>query len=181
MSRAFVDDDAADSRGDEAPEIKIPIPPGSRNYVTPEGAAALANELRSLELEEWPRLQAELDRAVAGGTDADALSALRKKKARLERRIEYLSRMAAMTDVVEAPPGGYDRVRFGARVLVREGAGPARQYRIVGVDEADPERGLLGWTSPVARALMGKALGDLARAMLPDREIVLELVDLIND
>lgn len=181
MSRAFVSDDTSDSRADEAPEIKIPIPPGSRNYVTPEGGIALANELRSLELQERPRVQAELDRAAASGAEEDVLSSLRKTKAKLERRIEYLSRMAAMTDVVPEPAGGYDTVRFGARVRVLEASDQVREYRIVGVDEADPERGLIGWTSPIARALMGKAPKDLAKARLPDREIVLEIVSLVQE
>ncbi len=178
MSRAFVDDDAADSTGDEAPELKIPIPPGSRNYLTPEGARRLADELRGLELSERPGLSAEMEKAVKSGADADALSRLRRALARADRRIEYLSRMASMAETVEAPEGGYDRVRFGASVLVREGPGDPVRYRIVGVDEADPERGLIGWTSPIARALMGKRPGDLVRAALPEQETVLEIVSI---
>ena len=200
MSRAFVDDDAADSTGDEAPELKIPIPPGSRNYLTPEGARRLADELRGLELSERPGLSAEMEKAVKSGADADARLAvadskklhnagehllhsvdaprLRRALARTDRRIEYLSRMASMAETVEAPEGGYDRVRFGASVLVREGPGDPVRYRIVGVDEADPERGLIGWTSPIARALMGKRPGDLVRAALPEQETVLEIVSI---
>lgn len=176
MSRAFVDDDAADSSLDEAPEIKIPIPVGSRNYLTPEGAARLADELRSLELSERPRIASELERASKAQADADALSALRASLAKVDRRIEYLARMAALAETVEAPQGKRDRVTFGALVTLREGPGGPKSYRIVGVDEADPAAGRIAWTSPIAKALIGKRAGDLARATLPEREIVIEVL-----
>lgn len=184
MSRAFVGDDQYDAADDEAPEIKVPIPPGSRNYLTPEGAAALADELRSLETEERPRLAAEIDRLGKDGGHAapEALSGARRSLGRVDRRIEYLSRMASMAETVEPPAAGYDRVRFGATVTVRDGGGGAEgeesTFRIVGVDEADPERGLLGWTSPIARALISKRPGDEAVAALPEGERRLVVVRL---
>ena len=70
MSRAFVGDDQYDSADDEAPEIKVPIPVGSRNYLTPDGAARLADELRELETGERPRLAAEIDRLGKDGHGA---------------------------------------------------------------------------------------------------------------
>jgi transcription elongation factor GreB len=172
MSRAFVGDDQYDSTDDEAPEIKVPIPPGSRNYLTPEGAAALADELRELETRERPRLAAEIERLGAhGGNHApDALSNGRRALGRVDRRIEYLSRMASIAETVDPPGNGYDRVRFGATVTVADHDGSRRVYRIVGVDEADPERGLIGWNSPIARALMGKKPGEQALAILPEGE-----------
>jgi len=182
MSRAFVGDDQYDAADDEAPEIKVPIPPGSRNYLTPEGAAALADELRSLETEERPRLAAEIDRLGKDGAQAapEALSGARRAMGRVDRRIEYLSRMASMAETVEPPAAGYDRVRFGATVTVRDGGaeGEESTFRIVGVDEADPERGLLGWTSPIARALISKRPGDEAVAALPEGERRLVVVRL---
>ena len=176
MSRAFVDDDAADSSADEAPEIKIPIPPGSRNYLTPEGAASLAEELGRLETEERPRLISDIDRSGKNGVDPDTLSSLRRSLARVDRRMEYLSRMAALADTIYPPAAGYERVSFGARIIVMDPSGLKRKYRIVGVDEADPERGLLGWTSPVAKALMGRKTGDRTVVILPTDTLELEIV-----
>ncbi len=60
MSRAFVDEASADSRDEDAPEFKIPLPPGARNYVTPEGAERLYSELKTLEATERPDLAAEI-------------------------------------------------------------------------------------------------------------------------
>lgn len=176
MSRAFVSDGAPDARDDEAPELKIPIPPGSRNYLTPEGAAALAEELSALETELGPSLGADIEKASKAGADEDTLSSLRRTLARANRRIEYLSRMAALAETIEAPANGYERVSFGASVRVRDEAGEERSYRIVGVDEADPERGLIGWNSPIARALIGKRAGERATAKLPERELTLTII-----
>jgi len=176
MSRAFVNDDAADPAADEAPEIKIPIPAGSRNYLTPEGAAQLADELARLETAERPRIAAEIERMGKGDTDQDALSTLRRNLARVDRRVEYLSRMASLADTIEPPAAGYTRVSFGARVVVAEASGDERIYRIVGVDEADPDKGLIGWISPVAKALMGKNPGDVTVVRLPAGSIELRIV-----
>lgn len=172
MSRAFVGDDQYDAADDEAPEIKIPIPPGSRNYVTPEGASRLAAELEELETAERPRLASELDRLGKDGMHAapEALSTVRRSLGRINRRIEYLSRMASLAETVEAPPAGYDRVKFGATVTVSDESGSVSTWRIVGIDEADPPHGLIGWTSPIARALIGRKPGETAVARLPEGE-----------
>ena len=179
MSRAFVNDDAPDASQDEAPQLRIPIPPGSRNYVTPEGAAALVDELTRLETEELPRIKAEIDRAGREGTaPVDELSTLRAAMARTGRRVEYLSQMAVLAETIQPPENGYQKVSFGATVLVRAQDGSMRSYRIVGVDEADPEAGLIGWSSPIARALMGHKPGDKVIAKLPESQLGLEIVGL---
>lgn len=170
MSRAFVDESSADSRDEDAPEFKIPLPPGARNYVTPEGAERLSSELKALESGERPDLAAEILRLSRDPTNSDALATARRRLARLDRRIEYLARMAGLAEVVSRPASGYDRVRFGARVTVRDRDGNTSAFRIVGVDESDPEAGLVGWTAPLARALMGKAPGQTAVVALPGGE-----------
>jgi len=181
MSRAFVNEDASSANEAEAPELKIPVPPGSRNYLTPEGADALSRELHELTGTERPAAQSALAAATAAGStpDPDELAALRSRLGAADRRIAYLDAMAALAEVIGPPPEGEDRVKFGAWVRVREPGqagrwepGQARpdverEYRIVGIDEADPDRGRIGWPSPVARALMGKRAGDRAQVKLP--------------
>jgi transcription elongation factor GreB len=179
MSRAFVDEASADSRDEDAPEYKIPLPPGARNYVTAEGAERLYSELRALEFGERPELAGEILRLSRDPTNADALATARRRLARLDRRIEYLARMAGLAEVVNRPASGYDRVRFGARVTIRDGDGAVSAFRIVGVDESDPEAGLVGWTAPLARALMGKAPGESAVVLLPggDKTVTVAAVE----
>ena len=173
MSRAFVDEDASAANESEAPEIKLPIPPGSRNYLTSEGADALSRELHRLSGEERPRIVAEIgSRALSGdGTDQDEGGRLRRRLGELDRRIAYLYAMSSLAERVEPPPPeGRDRVKFGAWVRVRNEAGIEAEYRIVGIDEADPSRGWIGWASPVARSLMGRKIGEEARVKLPAGE-----------
>ncbi len=156
MSRAFVDESASESRENDAPELKIPLPPGAKNYVTPEGAA---------------RLRAELDELLA-------LAAPRLRE--VDRRIEYLSRMRAIMEVVSPDSRKPDRVVFGTTVTVREASGTGRTYRIVGVDESDPARGWVSWISPLARALVGKKQGEQARVKLPAGEELVTVVTILG-
>ena len=167
MSRAFVDEDAQQSEESGDAPLKVPVPGGSRNYLTPEGAEALSREIVGLKEEALPRAQADLAALMAAGAASDAADAARRKVSRLERRVAYLSEMASLAEVVPPPATGTDRVMFGALVEVREEDGSAREYRIVGIDEARPEDGRVPWTSPVARALMGKRAGDQATVKLP--------------
>ncbi|GAB1458176.1 MAG: GreA/GreB family elongation factor [Spirochaetia bacterium] len=178
MSRAFIGDDQYDAADDESPEIKIPIPAGSRNYVTPEGAALLAEELGRLETETRSSLTIEIERLVKGGQEAtELLSNTRRALGRVNRRIEYLSVMASLATTVETPAQGYDTVRFGATVTIMEGSTQST-YRIVGIDEADSQQGRIGWTSPIARALIGKRPGDNAVATLPEGERHITIVSI---
>jgi transcription elongation factor GreB len=176
MSRAFVNEDSPDANLDDAPEIKIPIPAGSRNYLTPEGAAALVAELTDLETQTRPGLMAELERWSKSGGDAERLSVVRHELAKANRRLQYLGRMSALAEMVEAPANGYPRVGFGAAVLVRGEDGAERRYRIVGVDEADPARGWISWLSPIAKALRGKRPGETVTVRLPESSLNLTLV-----
>ena len=157
MSRAFVDESASESSEENAPELKIPLPPGAKNYMTPEGARKLRVERDALLATAQPRLR------------------------ETERRIQYLSRMAAIMEVVEPGSATPDRVTFGVWVSVTDGGGEESSYRIVGVDESVPEKGLVSWISPIARALTGKRKGDTVRVQLPAGEKVLTVRSIRRD
>jgi transcription elongation factor GreB len=140
--------------------------------MTPEGAALLAAELRKLDEVERPRAAA----ALAAAETADEAPAIRHL-AEIERRISYLSRMQAVLEVI-ALPATTERVVFGLVARVREEDGLESEYRIVGVDESDPERGLVSWASPIAKALVGHRVGDRTLCRLPKGEkafLILEI------
>lgn len=173
MSRAFVNESDAQFEGQDVPAIKIPLPPGARNYMTPQGAERLRSELQQLSQAERPRLSAELARSVSGAEQADreALSRLRLRLREVERRIEYLGAMLSRLEVVDPRDQDPQRVAFGATVSVREeGAAeaPPESYRIVGVDESDPAQGRVSWISPLARALTSARVGEVVTLELPD-------------
>jgi transcription elongation factor GreB len=190
VSRAFVSENDSQFEEEEVPALKIPLPPGARNYMTRAGAESLRAELEELVQNERPKLSARVSRGVSasGGAepDRDTISRLRRRLREVERRIEYLTAMSARLEVVD--PAGQDphRVAFGATVTVREAdrgrpAGveaetPVETYRIVGVDESDPADGAISWISPLARALITARLGETVTLALPEGERRLEVV-----
>ena len=136
---------------------RAPLPEGSPNYVTPRGLRALQAERARLE-------QARV-------TDPGARAALAQRLAELDARLGS----AELVDHRSHPP---DDVRFGAAVRVRHESGKEAEYRIVGVDEADAAQGRLAFTSPLARALLGKRVGDVLEVRTPRLSEELELLAL---
>jgi len=170
MSRAFVDESDSQYQDEEVPEIKIPLPPGAANYMTPAGAQALRAELDALRGRERPQAAGAVTRLAASGaaTDRDELAVQRRRLREIDRRVEYLSRMLARLEVVDPAAQKGERVLFGARVTVQREDGSRQVYRIVGVEEADPARGELSWIAPLARALLGRSPGESAMVKLPE-------------
>ena len=162
MSKAFTKDEGEGSH--EAPALPLgpPLPAGARNYVTPAGAAALRARLGEAQL--------ALDQARAAGDASRAQLA--------QQRLEFFAaRMEAMEEVAPAAaPNPDGPVRFGARVLTRDADGQERRIQIVGVDEADPAHGLVSWTAPLARALIGHLTGDEVQVQTPQGGVTLEIL-----
>ena len=77
----------------------------------------------------------------------------------------------ALTVVTEYPPEGTEKIFFGAFVELEDDDGKLTRYRIVGADESDAERGYISIESPVARALLGKRLGDEVTVQRPKGEV----------
>jgi transcription elongation factor GreB len=179
MSKAFVKDD--DSWQD--PEIEIDpradIPVGSRNYMTARGVCKLRDELNDLVRHSRPQLLTVINRLTregSGRTDATYRDT-RKSLQRLENRITFLTGRLAITEEIDPLDQGGDKVRFGATVSVQPAEGPEKIYRIVGIDEADIERGHISWTSPLARALLDGRSGDVVKVRTPAGEQELEIVE----
>ena len=160
MSKAFTDEEAEEPGPMVRP--RAPLPPGVPNYVTARGFASLQRELAELGGE-----RADAERIANERERGRALGALARRRAELEERI-------ATAELV-APPSEREVVRFGATVRVAAADGE-RAYRIVGVDEADAASGALGFTAPLARALIGKRAGDVVRLKAPRGEEELELI-----
>jgi transcription elongation factor GreB len=134
-----------------------------KNYMTPAGAVRLREEIERLSQVDRP--------AVAATSDPHALQEIDRRLAFLGRRLDALE----VIDPVSQPP---DRVLFGATVIVRGEDGGERRYRLVGIDEADPPRGVLSWRSPLATALLGAHVGDIVTVRSPRGDEDLEVVAL---
>lgn len=137
-----------------------PPSPRSSPYITPRGYAALEREVASL----WER-RAETTAAITaaaaeGDRSENAEYIYRKKELReLDRRIRYLQKRMPDLTVVRAV-GNRDQVFFGACVTLECEDGERVRYHIVGADELDPAAGTISIDSPLAKALLKKAVGD---------------------
>jgi transcription elongation factor GreB len=159
VSKAFTKDDAPD----ELPVLRprAPLPEGVTNYVTARGLGALHDERKRMDDE-----RASLDATADPAERARALAVLAARLAELDDRI-------ASATIIDARAQPHDEVRFGATVRVApEGTAP-RTYQIVGVDEADVAHGRIAFVAPLARALLGKRVGDAAVVQTPrgDEEV----------
>lgn len=161
MSKAFTKDDDHGTVGLIVP--RAPLPDGVPNYVTRRGLQALHAELARLERE----------RGVVEQLDAaDRTTQLQG----LAQRLADLQARLASARLVDPSLQPRDEVRFGASVRVRSGSGTVHEYQIVGVDEADAGSGKIAFSSPLARALLGKRLGDSAEVRAPRSNEELEVV-----
>lgn len=164
MSKAFTRDE---NEGPDIPEV-VPAPsliaPGAKNYITPGGAQKLRAELQRLVEITRPELAEARD-------DPDA----KRQLARLDQRIRQLEESLQAAQIVEVPENGRDVIRFGAWVTVREPDGGETTYRIVGVDETDPENNWVSWMSPIAKALLNRKRGERVPFKFPSGEAALEI------
>src|SRR6266446_10754155 len=166
MSKAFTrEDDAAEPIIPR--RVADPLPPGGRNYLTPDGVRRLQAELDRLVHVERPRAAASSDPSVA-----------REQLHHLDLRIQHLQQSLQSAVVVKSPADVRGYVRFGASVCVRERTGEESRYRIVGIDEADTERGWVSWLSPIAKALLNARLGQRVRLKLPSGDEELEIISI---
>lgn len=152
-----------------------PATPGSQ-YITPEGAKRLRDELDQLWLEERPRVTVAVAEAAAQGDRSENAEYTYGKKRlhEIDRRVRFLrKRLEGMTIVDAARPGGGEarrdprRVYFGAWVQVEYAAGELRWYRLVGPDEFDMAADYISMDSPLGRSLLGKRLDDEVTVALP--------------
>ncbi|MEO8439607.1 MAG: GreA/GreB family elongation factor [Spartobacteria bacterium] len=165
MSKAFTREESDGPDLPDLPPRPSTLPAGTRNYITAAGAEQLREELLYLTGEKRPAL-------VAAAGDPEA----KRQLATLDQRIYQLEQSLQSSEIVPAPEGEAEVVRFGATVTVRESNGEESTYRIVGADETDFERGWVSWLSPIARALLNTKLGGRVRFKFPSGEEELQVM-----
>jgi transcription elongation GreA/GreB family factor len=153
MSSAFT----KEQDDDDDPRVDLPDRPISshRNLVTVEGLAQIEAELT--------RLQTEVEAALLQ-EDKHAI-------ARAQRDLRYWTARRASAEVVH-PIADTSHVRFGHRVVVEDEGGKRREYRLVGEDEADPTKGLIPYVAPLAKAMLGKSVGDAVDVIHHNAKII---------
>ena len=157
MSVAFTKEDSAET----ASETLLPDRPISphANLVTEAGLKAL-----ELQLE-------QAREACEAAQKIEDVNERRRQAAIPLRDARYFAARVRTAQLIAAP-ATTDAVAFGSTVTFRREDGRVQKYRIVGEDEADPKAGSISFVSPVARLLMGKAVGDVVGASGQELEII---------
>ena len=143
--------------------------PRSSAYITPAGAERLRAELENLWRIKRPKVtQAVADAAALGDRSENAEYIYGKRQLReIDGRIRFLQKRLDELVVVDRPPSDPTRVYFGAWVKLEDDSGKTFEYRIVGADELDTDKGYISVDSPLARALLKKAIDDDILAASP--------------
>ena len=142
-------------------------------FITPQGFARLRQEYEELFGIERPKLVETISWAAANGDRSENGDYIygRKRLRELDRRLSHLSRVMKAAKVVDpAMQTSREEVRFGATVELADEDDSSRTLTIVGDDEADAASGRIGWSAPVARALVGAKVGDERVVRLPSGE-----------
>ena len=151
-----------------------------RSPMTARGAELLRSELKRLKSDDRPRVIKAIAEARAHGdlSENAEYHAAREQQGFIEGRImEIESRIGAaeIIDVTQLAPG--DRVVFGATVGIEDqDDGSSVSYQIVGEDEADIRAGRISYSSPIARALITKRVGDLVEVATPGKTRSYEII-----
>jgi transcription elongation factor GreB len=167
MNKAFV----KESDGDDDDEGGLPpIPPGAKNYITPQGYQRIREELLQLINTERPEVVKIVHWAASNGDrseNGDYIYGKRRLR-EIDRRIRFLTKRLDLAEVVDPSiHHGSDQVFFGATVTYLNSAGSEQSITIVGIDELDPLKGKVSWVAPVARALTKSREGDVITLTTP--------------
>jgi transcription elongation GreA/GreB family factor len=156
MSVAFTREEDAEAAAADLPDRPISPHP---NLVTPKGLAQLDEAL------------AEARAAYAAAQAEGGVAADRTAMARATRDLRYFGARRGSAQLVQKPET-LDRVAFGCTVEFEREDGRVQSFAIVGEDEADPAAGSVSYISPIARALMGKEVGDVVQVAGAEVEVI---------
>jgi transcription elongation factor GreB len=177
MSKAFTKE--TDDVEDDAPEPQAALPAGTKNYMTRKGFDRLQAELRALLNVERPKMVELVSWAAGNGDRSENGDYIygKKRLGEIDRRIRYLTKRLESAEVVDPERQRHlEQVFFGATVTYADADDDERTITIVGVDEADIERNLVSWISPIARALMKARVGDTVEVQTPGGRERIEVV-----
>lgn len=178
MSKAFTKETDIDDELPEEPELP---PAFQKNYMTPTGHAALQSELRVLLKDERPKIVEIVAWAAGNGDRSENGDYIygKKRLREIDRRIRYLTKRLETAEVVDpALQQKLKKVFFGATVTYVNEEDKEHTVTLVGVDEADLNKGKISWFSPVARGLMKAEVGDTVEIRTPAGVETLEVLSI---
>ena len=149
--------------------------------LTKQGFLALEEELKNLKGVERPNIIAAIAEARSHGdlSENAEYSAAKEKQSFIEGRIQDLEAVLSRAQVIDVSDTKADVIRFGATVLVAdEDTDDEKRYQIVGDYEADIEKNKISLSSPLAKALIGKEVGDTAEYVAPGGKKSFEILEI---
>ena len=150
--------------------------------MTAAGHAALESELQRRKSEERPRIIAAIAEARAHGdlSENAEYHAAKEQQSHNEGRVSELEEMLARAEIIDISKLTGTTVKFGATVkLIDEDTEEHKTYQIVGDAEADVKGGRISISSPIARALIGKSVGDSVEVTAPGGPRGYEILDVV--
>ena len=178
MNKAFTketDEAADDVEFDSGPAL----PAGAKNYITATGHRRLQDELKALIKVERPKVVETVSWAAGNGDRSENGDYIygKKRLREIDSRIRFLTKRLEIAEIVNpAAQTNRDQVFFGATVTYATSDDKEHTVTIVGVDEADADRGQVSWIAPVARALLKARIGDIVELKGPRGVEALEVV-----
>ncbi|MDB5541236.1 MAG: GreA [Devosia sp.] len=148
--------------------------------MTPSGHTALSEEYRRRTAEDRPSIIAAISEARAHGdlSENAEYHAAKEQQSLNEGRIKELEALLALAEIIDISKLSGATIMFGATVkLVDEETEAEKSYQIVGDAEADLSKGRISISSPVARAMIGKGVGDSVEVAAPGGSKSYEILD----
>jgi len=151
-----------------------------KNPITPDGAQKLRDELQHRKAVERPAITAMIAEARAHGdlSENAEYHAAKERQGMNEARIKEIEDRLARAEIIDVSKLSGDKIAFGATVkLFNTETEEEVVYQLLGADEADINTGSIGITSPLARSLLGKEVGDEVKIRTPGGERVYEVLE----
>ena len=153
-----------------------------KTYITKAGADTLREELLKLKNEERPKVVETVSWAASNGDRSENGDYLygKKRLREIDRRIRYIIKKLDGAQIVDPETLSTDKVVFGLKVKVLHEDERELLYQIVGEDEIAVEEGKISWKSPLAKALIGKQVGDESLFRKPSGDEIIEILDIMK-
>jgi len=149
-------------------------------YITSQGAANLKKELEFLWSEERPKIVDNVHEAAKNGDrseNGDYIYGKRKLR-EIDRRIRYITKQLATIQVVRKKPTDRNRIYFSAFVKLRNMENEKiMTFRLVGIDETNPEKRWINFESPLSKSLLGKSASDIIELTTANTTTHYEILD----
>ncbi len=151
-----------------------------KNYITRNGYEALKDELHHLVTKERPSITATITWAAGNGDrseNGDYIYGKRRLR-EIDKRIYILTKKLEHAEIVDYSKHiGSDKVYFGVTVTILRNNITEQTVKIVGQDEINPVANYISWTAPLAKLLLGKAIGDVFKLRIHDNNEEIEILD----